>query len=458
MTEMKQDRIALDRSASVRRIDEDGHLHVSSSVISAAAVNPYNGSEIPDYEALGLDANRVYQLFRDPAELEKAAPSFANKPLLIVHKPQTADAHDHELVVGSVANPVWDSPNLKAELVVWDKAAIDAIESGAQRDLSCGYRYRCVVEAGTYQGQRYDAKMVDLVGNHVAIVESGRVRGAFVGDSKPASFKNNQEITMVKNHASRQALLASGALSVYLRPKMAQDQKIDLRPVLAGVNGKNWATSKPKIKTALDRALKGKLAADADISDIIDMLDQLEDMSDSEVDAAAEDEKPEDQRDGESDEDYAERKKAEALKSAAKDKKGAKDKEPDMPEAGKAPVVTKAAMDAAIASAVAKASRDAEANAVTRMNAIAKAKEDVRPHVGAISGAMDSASAVYKLALDGAQVDLIGVPEAAYEAMVRMLPPPGETKATPKVRLAADAASTKAYVERFPNANRLVRS
>jgi hypothetical protein len=175
-------RLALDRS-SARSIDVDGHLHVSSSVISSAAVNGYAGREIPDYEELGLQPDRIYQLFRSPQELEKAAPTFAGKPLLVEHRPQSSDAHSHELTVGAISNPVWDAPNLRASLTIWDQNAIEAVQDGSKSALSCGYRFRCVVEPGVYLGQRYDAQMVDLVGNHVALCAEPRVAGAQVGDS-----------------------------------------------------------------------------------------------------------------------------------------------------------------------------------------------------------------------------------------------------------------------------------
>src|SRR5258708_15272710 len=106
---IKREGIALDR-ASVRTTDSDGHMHVASSIISAAAVNESLGAEIPDFEALGLKPDVRYKLYRDPVELEKGAPSLHGKPLLIIHRPQSADDHDREIVVGSVSNPVWDDP------------------------------------------------------------------------------------------------------------------------------------------------------------------------------------------------------------------------------------------------------------------------------------------------------------------------------------------------------------
>ena len=69
--------IAMDRAPTARRTDADGRLHVAVSNISKANVCPYLGREIPNNVALGLDPNRVYNLLRDPAELAKAASTFA---------------------------------------------------------------------------------------------------------------------------------------------------------------------------------------------------------------------------------------------------------------------------------------------------------------------------------------------------------------------------------------------
>jgi hypothetical protein len=183
LKEMKQDRMALDR-ATLRRIDADGHLHVESSAISKANICPYWGGEIPDNEALGLDPKKTYRLFRDPAELEKAAATFNGKPLLILHKVQTADGHDHDLTVGSVNNAHFEAPYLKAELSVWDAAAIAGINSGEQKELSSAYRYVADMTPGTYQGEAYDGRMVSIIGNHVALVTEGRAGSdVVVGDN-----------------------------------------------------------------------------------------------------------------------------------------------------------------------------------------------------------------------------------------------------------------------------------
>lgn len=181
-----RDPLAFDR-ASVRRIDGDGHLFIEVSPISKANVCGYRGGEIPDHETLGLDPARLYQLFRDPAELEKAAPSFRGKPVLSMHRPVTADDHPHKIVVGSIGQDVrFDPPYLKASLSIWDAVGVEGIENGEQRELSAAYRYRADMTPGTYNGTSYDGVMRDIRANHVALVAAGRAGSdVVVGDAQP---------------------------------------------------------------------------------------------------------------------------------------------------------------------------------------------------------------------------------------------------------------------------------
>jgi hypothetical protein len=81
---MLLDRLAFDR-ASVRKVDRFGRLHVEITNISKANVCPYYGREIPNSEALGLDPDRLYLLYRDPQELERSVPTWNNVPLLDQH-------------------------------------------------------------------------------------------------------------------------------------------------------------------------------------------------------------------------------------------------------------------------------------------------------------------------------------------------------------------------------------
>lgn len=171
-----------------RNFDAEGRLHVTSSNISKANCCRYLGSEISDWQELGLDPNRTYVLYRDAGELAKAAPTFANLPLLRDHKPISADAPARELWVGVVGAPVkFEAPYLKAPLSLWTAEAIDLVESGEQEQLSAAYRFRADMTPGIHRdGTRFDGVMRDIIGNHVALVSEGRAGpDVLVGDSKP---------------------------------------------------------------------------------------------------------------------------------------------------------------------------------------------------------------------------------------------------------------------------------
>lgn len=173
-----------------RGYDVDGRLHITVANISKAAVNPYRGEEIPEWQDLGLQPSRVYQMFRDPEELKKSASSFDNIPILSRHIPVTAVDHSPNLVIGATgSDAAFEAPFLTNSLVIWTQAAIDAIESGATTDLSAAYRYEPDMTAGSFEGQRYDGVMRRLVGNHVALVDNGRVAGAVIGDAAMRSRK-----------------------------------------------------------------------------------------------------------------------------------------------------------------------------------------------------------------------------------------------------------------------------
>jgi 8-oxo-dGTP pyrophosphatase MutT (NUDIX family) len=163
--------IALDR----RTVDVDGRLHVDLTNISKACINPYYGSEIPNWEELKLDPEHVYMLLRDPMELEKAAKTSNNMQLLEIHEGVSAADPKRELVIGSTGTDgVFEEPFLKNSLVVWEASAIERIKNKETQELSCGYRYRPDVKAGTYKGEPYDITMRDIVFNHIALVSQGR--------------------------------------------------------------------------------------------------------------------------------------------------------------------------------------------------------------------------------------------------------------------------------------------
>lgn len=429
----KPEALAFDR-ATVRSVDAFGKMHVEVSNISKGAVNPYIGREIPRWEELGLDPDRVYMLLRDPDELARAAPTFNNLPLLSKHVPVSAEKPSKELVVGSTGTDAcFVAPYLQNSLVIWDAVAIAGINLEVQKELSSAYAYRADMTPGEYLGTPYDGVMRDIVGNHVALVEAGRAGpDVVVGDNNP--FSTSMEFSNMK--ASRKAIAVKAALGAFLRPQLAQDAAIvDLGALVRGVKAATIAQDKARIV----KEVKAKIPS----------IDGEALAQTIQIAADGEPEGPEDgakkpamddddeQREDESDEDY--KKRMDAKKQAA-DEDDDKDDKKDKP-----------AMDEAT---VQKLLAKNTADTVARMNAIRQAEKDVAPFIGEVA-AMDSAAAVYKLALDHAKVDLAGVPEAAYGAMVKMLPKPGSKPDVP--RIAQDAASAADFAKRFPSAQAPLR-
>jgi hypothetical protein len=217
-------RHALDRASSVRSYDQDGRLRVASAVLTRACVSPYLGSEIPDYDVLGLNPQATYALLRPVEELRKALAGFNGLPVMSRHIPVSADDHQPGLVIGSTgsdAKIVGDT--LTNSLVIWAQSGIDMIESGQARSLSCGYRYTPVMQSGQYMGVFYQGFMKDLIPNHLAVVDEPRVMGAMVGD---AAIPNSQ--TTETDDMDIEKLMN------FLSGKLSQEDLIAVGKMLAG--------------------------------------------------------------------------------------------------------------------------------------------------------------------------------------------------------------------------------
>ena len=470
---------AFDRATS-RRYSDDGHLHLDSTHISKAAVNGYLGREIPGYEELGLDPERMYQLFRDPEELKRAAPTFNNKPILNTHMPVTADSYPQELVIGSTGTDAsFNDPYLDNSIVIWKGEDINGVESDAKKELSSAYRYRADMTPGTHQGVPYDGVMRDIVGNHVAVVKEGRAGAdVVVGDSALTQLK--EMFDMTKPVLSRKATMVQGALAVYLQPKLAADAKIDLASILSGVTSANLKDKSSGIVSGLTEALKGKMAKDAMITDLPRVMDSLVDVPVTEgIDADPNTGLPmseEEMRKKTMDQDP--KAGIEALLRGKVDDAtlaqvcalisgqatpAAMDAETDE-EKKKREEDAKMAGDEAIKNAtknmvtkdeMAKQMKMATDAATKNQQEIREAEKAVRPYVGELAIACDSAVHVYKTALKTMAVD--GVDEVndiiALKAILKSKDPIGTKKPNPAIGM--DAAGVQSYNERFPDASRI---
>jgi hypothetical protein len=348
------------------------------------------------------------------------------------------------------------------------------IEEGLKRELSCSYAYVPDMTPGVYQGEAYDGRMTKIVGNHVAVVVAGRAGpDVLIGDSKPETLHppaDRKEQSNMKTNLSRTARYVQAAAAGFLSGKLAADAKPDLSEVFASITGANFKASKPAIIAGIAEATKGKLAAGAKLDDLPAFLGAFDEMDDDDKDKKpVADKRGAKDEEGETDEEKADRLEAEAKalrakgdKKGAKDKRGAKDSEEETEEEKAARLkreraddaITPAAMDAAIASAnTATEKRLREA-----FKAVDDARRFVRPWVGELALACDSAEEVERAAATILKIpDADKVHHSALRPLIKMTPKPGE-RTTPglandsRYRPADDA---EGFAKRYPNAAKI---
>lgn len=261
-------KLALD-AESVREKRKDGQLVVKVANISKANVCPYRGSEIPGWEQLGLERDRIYNLLRDPEELKKAAPTLNGVQLLQKHVAVNADDHRPYDTVGSLGTDAdFDGEYLKNSLFVNAKSAIEGIESGAKRELSAGYHYKPDMTPGNFRGTRYDGVMRDIVFNHVALVEDGRAGpDVVIGDSRENVMK-----------PTRFAAVVLAATASHIAPLLAMDSKVTIgKDVFKGLSPKSFKDQRAGflsgVRSAVDGKLKPGIALDATMEDLAKAVD-----------------------------------------------------------------------------------------------------------------------------------------------------------------------------------------
>ena len=192
--------LAID-AESKRTYDENGFLHVSISPLTRVQVAPYRGCEIPGWQELGLEPERIYKGYRPASELSKpdTIESVNGIPIQLAHHMDYADNPAKNTRVGSTGTDgAFHSPFLTNSLHIQDKNAIDRINDGSMRELSLAYRYKPVFQPGeTPDGEKYDFVMTDISANHLALVDEGRAgHEVLVYDSKGGFMADNVDKTL----------------------------------------------------------------------------------------------------------------------------------------------------------------------------------------------------------------------------------------------------------------------
>lgn len=311
----------------------EGYVVFKNAVIGRTGFQTYKGHELDrdemDEQGISVKDEDDVQLFRSPEEVfsPKTIASFVGKSVTDGHPSELLsleNVKDHEqgqvfnIRQGTEPLESGDIP-LMADLVVKSRNLIDKIKAGL-RELSCGYNYHVLKDGNLI-------KQVDIVGNHVAIVEQARAgREAVIVDSAITSIERNFMNTWIdrilnSNSKAKLTAWAKDAKPEEIADAMTQlASELDTRPVpavqttikVASV-AKDEGNERDKWHKTLDRFLDGKEkeeeAADADIQALSDMFkpksgnDVAADAADVATDEEEEEEKPKKADDEESDDE-----------------------------------------------------------------------------------------------------------------------------------------------------------
>src|ERR1044072_8789161 len=168
---------AMDRaSKSARNYDLNGWFEIKGNPLSKVGVFDYSGAQVG---APPADHGKIYKVFRPAEELAnpETLASFRLTPLINDHAMLGEGFTDAENKGGDgvIGEDVYCSDRvLRGNIKVFSKTLGEDIKKG-KTELSCGYRCTYDFPAGSWNGQVYDVIQRNIRGNHVALVDEGRM-------------------------------------------------------------------------------------------------------------------------------------------------------------------------------------------------------------------------------------------------------------------------------------------
>lgn len=213
-------------------VDRDGTWRFVGNPITKECVRPYLGRSIDPDGSLGLDPDGVYKVYRPWSELCKpsALMTFNGKALRNEHEMiGTAEGitpTDDTRVGGSLYNarPADDGSHvIVADITIFSGEIQELIASG-KKELSLGYFCDYRKESGEFEGEHYDFVQCEIEGNHIALVERGRMGHDIRVFDKAITF-DSMEITDMAKKAKDTAKCVADEVAELL--KGASDEVLE---------------------------------------------------------------------------------------------------------------------------------------------------------------------------------------------------------------------------------------
>ena len=223
----------------------EGFLVCHNVPVARVGTQEYLGNEV------GKPSKDIVTVYRRPDEVFKksAIDSFEGKPVTNDHPPKLVEGGDAMAYLKGVCKNVHrgtgdDSDKVVADLVIYDPVLISLIENG-KREISAGYT--C-----SYADYNGELEQVDIVGNHIAVVDKGRAGNSVaIRDEKP---------TRRKKMAKKKQSILDKMFHVFVNdedttPEDIKEAAEAVNEIEEGTNTEDPTTEDPTVK-AIQDALK----------------------------------------------------------------------------------------------------------------------------------------------------------------------------------------------------------
>lgn len=157
----------------MKQIDHNQFWLIKDNPITKAGVFPYLGKQISPE----LEPDKIYQVYRPAEEIRKAADTFKLVPLVDNHTMVGKDftPAEEKGVHGVLGEEIKEKDGvLYADVKIFSESLKNLIQNG-KKELSLGYFCEYDLTPGEYHGVHYDAVQRGLRGNHIALVDNGRM-------------------------------------------------------------------------------------------------------------------------------------------------------------------------------------------------------------------------------------------------------------------------------------------
>lgn len=272
---------AIDYATKPAEKTAEGFLIARAPVTSVGVFTYRNADGTPRYE------------LRLPEEVfaEESLASLKMKPLTLLHPDQAVTPQNiDELAVGSVGSEVdTDSYRVYMSLAVTKADAIEAVDNGSARALSCGYTCDIEWTSGTWMGVHYDCIQRNIRYNHVALVPVARagdgnaIRMDGFGELEklPENYKqtNEEEMNLKTIHLDGADFQAEPQVIAAL-------DKAQSRADAAEKELEQLRTDSKTDKEAINKLTSEKSTAEAERDTLRERLDAMEKEMPGKIDAA----------------------------------------------------------------------------------------------------------------------------------------------------------------------------